>query len=117
MKAGAAPAVRMRLAIGEKQILTGAENRNDSSAVQNGTRADTVVIPTAAAGEKAAMAAGITTIMATGAKDTIACAAYLRDTCHHLDSAESGTPTDRPVISRRPATAADYLAMCRTTRV
>lgn len=87
-------------------------------------RVDTTVSPTGAmrivAGEKVGTAAGTTTtIIAAGAKakETIAYAACLQDICHRLDSAESGIKTDHQVISRLPATAADYLAMCRTTHV
>ena len=86
-------------------------------------RVDTTVSPTGAmrivAGGKVGTAAGTTTTIAAEAKgrETIAYAACLQDTCHRLDSAESGIKTDHQVISRLPATAADYLAMCPTTHV
>jgi hypothetical protein len=71
------------------------------------------------AGKKVPTAAGTTAMIAAEAKakDRIAHAAYLRDTCHRRDSAEFGITTDRQVISHLPATAADYLVVCRRTPV
>jgi hypothetical protein len=97
MTVGAAQAARMLLATGAKPIAIGAMR--------------------IAAGEKVATVAGTPMMAAAGAKDAIARAACLQDTCHRPDSAESGITTDRQVISRRPATAAGYLAACRTTHV
>jgi hypothetical protein len=93
MKAGAGQVVKTLLATGAMRIV---------------------------AGEKVAMAAGISTttiVVDAKAVDIAASAACLQGTCRRLDNAESGMTADLQVISRRPVTAADCPATCRTTHV